>query len=141
MVARSSAQRSVTKVSLIERPRISSPGPTAIPLVAPPRPVDHASAIQSPPAQDWLQRQPRSVVEPAAGDGWKVDALQGMLDVCRPHAKRIERERNARPPAQRLRHQGNRARDLADASDEDQLCCERNPGRRDRKQLVGNKEM
>src|SRR3954453_2198884 len=123
MVARSSAQRSVTKVSLVECLRISSPGAIAIPLVAPPRPVDHAGTIQSPPDQNRLQRQPRPVIEPAVGDGWKVDAFQGMLDVGRPYAKRIERERNARPPAQRLRHQRNRARDLADASDEDQLCC------------------
>src|SRR3954449_3690312 len=92
MVARSSAQRSVTKVSLVECLRISSPGAIAIPLVTPPRPVDHASAVQSPPDQHRLQRQPRPVIEPAVGDGWKVDALQGMLDVGRPHARRIERE-------------------------------------------------
>src|SRR3954471_8633220 len=111
IVARSSAQRSVTKVSLVECLRISSPGAIAIPLVTPPRPLDHASAIQSPPDQDRLKRQPRPVVEPAVGDAWKVDALHGMLDVGRPYAKRIERERNARPPAQRLRHQRNGARD------------------------------
>src|SRR6478735_7132481 len=50
------------------------------PFVTPPRPVDHASAVQSPPDQDWLQRQPRPVIEPAVGDGWKVDALQDLLD-------------------------------------------------------------
>src|SRR3954454_8420652 len=111
MVARYSAQRSVTKVSLIECARISSPAPIAIPLVAPPRPVDHAGAVQSPPDQDRLKRQPRPVIEPAVGDGWKVDALQGMLDVCRPHAKRIESEarsvvRGGHRPNQHARRRG-----------------------------------
>src|SRR6187402_1250325 len=114
MVARSSAQRSVTKVSLIEGLRISFSGLTAIPFATPPRPVDDLGAVQRPPDQDWLKHQPRPVVEPAVGDGWKVDALQSVLDVRRPHAKCIEREGDTCPPSQRPGHQRDCACDLAD---------------------------
>src|SRR3954466_12053862 len=88
-------------IAMSSRPSLSNP-PS-------PWPVDQIGAIERPPDDDRLQRQSRSVIEPAAAEVGQVDAVDGMLEVRRPDAERIGRQCKSRPPAQGFGDQCGRA--------------------------------
>ena len=81
------------------------------------------------------------MIQPAATDVGQVDAADGVLEIRRPDAEGVDRQREARPPAQRPRYQCDGAGDFAQSGDEDDLRRERHPGWRDCEQLFRRPEM
>src|ERR1700712_815974 len=145
MVLRSLAARSVT-ASLRGMGRdgvkIASPYSCGHLLsLLPPRPVDDLGAIERPPDDDRLKRQPRPVIKPAAGDVGQIDAVDRVLEIGRPDADRIGRQSSTCPPPQRHGQQRDRARKFKQPGEEDDLRRERHPCRRDREQLVRRPQM
>ena len=78
------------------------------------------------------------MIEPAIGDMRDRDPVDGMLEIRGPDAERVKRQRNAGRTAEVSRDQCDRASDLADARDENDLSRERHPRRRDLEQDAGD---
>ena len=105
------------------------------------RPIDQTGTEQNGPNDNRLHGEPRPVIPPAIWNMRNDDAVERLLDIGRPYAQRIKRQRDAGPGAQRPRDERSRAGEFAKAGDEDHLTRERNPIRRDREQNVGHREM